>query len=57
MPCGWGCGAALGAREMIKHFASCPIRPGKQITREDVKQAIAKLPILGALPVGRKAKT
>lgn len=28
MPCGWGCGAAFGAREMRKHFGECPRRPG-----------------------------
>jgi len=28
MPCGWGCGALLSAREMRQHFARCPMRPG-----------------------------
>lgn len=28
MPCGWNCGAMLGNREMMEHFARCPSRPG-----------------------------
>jgi hypothetical protein len=28
MPCGWGCGARLTAREMREHFTKCPKRPG-----------------------------
>lgn len=28
MPCGWGCGAELTAREMRKHFTECPLKPG-----------------------------
>jgi hypothetical protein len=27
MPCGWGCGTQLTAREMRKHFTTCPRRP------------------------------
>lgn len=27
MPCGWGCGALLTARDMRTHFATCPNRP------------------------------
>jgi hypothetical protein len=27
MPCGWGCGANLSAREISKHFTACPKRP------------------------------
>jgi hypothetical protein len=27
MPCGWGCGANLTAREARPHFAKCPKRP------------------------------
>lgn len=26
MPCGWGCGASLSAREMRGHFTTCPNR-------------------------------
>jgi hypothetical protein len=29
MPCGWGCGAKLTAREMRAHFTACPKRPKK----------------------------
>ncbi len=28
MPCGWGCGADLTAREMRSHFVLCAKRPG-----------------------------
>jgi hypothetical protein len=31
MPCGWGCGAHLGAREIRYHFTDCPKRPTLQI--------------------------
>lgn len=27
MPCGWGCGANLTAREIRTHFTICPKRP------------------------------
>lgn len=27
MPCGWGCGAALTASEMRKHFTDCAQKP------------------------------
>lgn len=27
MPCGWGCGKTLTAREMREHFTTCPKRP------------------------------
>ncbi len=27
MPCGWGCGEILTARQMRAHFAICPNRP------------------------------
>ncbi len=27
MPCGWGCGRKLTAREMREHFTTCPKRP------------------------------
>lgn len=27
MPCGWGCGANLTAREMRNHFTTCPNKP------------------------------
>jgi len=29
MPCGWGCGRRLTAREMREHFTTCPNRPAK----------------------------
>ncbi len=29
MPCGWGCGTMLGARNAAAHFSRCPKRPGR----------------------------
>lgn len=45
MPCGWGCGARLGARTIAAHFSRCPCRPmkpGDQITPEMIRRAVAQ---------------
>ncbi len=34
MPCGWGCGAVLTAREMREHFTDCPKKPMIPKSRE-----------------------
>ncbi len=34
MPCGWGCGAKLTAREMREHFTTCKRRPPAAIGKE-----------------------
>ena len=34
MPCGWGCGARLTAREIRKHFTICPNKPRPVATLE-----------------------
>lgn len=48
MPCGWGCGAELGAFDMRKHLADCPKRP-------DRKNSTIGTTTLSAAPAGTSA--